>query len=180
MRAIILSTRGGKRLSNIKPIVRYFYDGEWRDATVKDIGDLNSLTTIVKTDLVSAINSLQASSGSISSEWEQIIKDLENGVVDLETIVNGVANGGLNDKQKLELDAKIKEVNDKIIQINQDVATEIEGFKNSYNERVSDVETGVFEAKESIERYRSLKNLPFYQKQMEILERLEHNFKTEK
>ena len=38
---------------------------------------------------------------------------------------------------------------------------------------------GSDDAKESIERYRSLKNLPFYQKQMEILERLEHNFKTE-
>ena len=142
-------------MADKKPIVRYFYDGVWKDATVKDIGNLESLETLVKTDLVSAINSLQASSGSISPEWEQIIKDLENGVVDLETIVNGVANGGLNDKQKLELDAKIKEVNDKIIQINQDVATEIEGFEDSYNERVSAVETGVSEAKESIESTKS-------------------------
>ncbi|MDY7043690.1 hypothetical protein RVS70_05675 [Virgibacillus sp. M23] len=60
-------------------VVRYYENGEWKYATVKDVGDLNKLKTIAKEDLVSAINELYSTGGTgeVDAETLQRIKDLE-------------------------------------------------------------------------------------------------------
>lgn len=69
--------RGGNWMDN-SALIKY-YDprtGKYEYATVLDVGDLSKLNTSIKTDLVSAINSIQ------DSDWGKLppetIEDLEN------------------------------------------------------------------------------------------------------
>lgn len=137
-------------MSSKKPIVRYLEHGVWKNATVVDIGDLDKLKTLVKTDLVSAINSIQAGGGSTNPDLEQIIKDLQDGLINLEGILDGIQTGGLNPSQKQELENKLSEIRIEIETINSDIAAEIERIKDDYNARIKEVETGVADAKGSI------------------------------
>lgn len=50
-----------------KPLIKYFKDGEWHYATVKDIGDLDTLNTLEKSTIVDAINSIVID-GRLSNE----------------------------------------------------------------------------------------------------------------
>ncbi|UDM72738.1 hypothetical protein [Vagococcus fluvialis] len=141
-------------MNNKKPLVRFFYNGEWKDATVKDIGDLEKLTTSVKTDIVSAINSLSNGSG-MTEEVKKAVEELQNSVSGLETSVESIKVGGLNPAQKAELDLeiakKVEEVNSKINTINTEVDAKIETIKVEYNAKISEVEKGLVSAKEMID-----------------------------
>ena len=50
-----------------KRLVKYFYNGEWHYASVKDIGDLDTLNTLEKSTIVDAINSIVID-GKLSNE----------------------------------------------------------------------------------------------------------------
>ena len=60
-------------------IIKYYERGEWKYATVKDIGEISNLMTTNKTDIVSAINEIftQGGGGSIPPDLEQKIQQLE-------------------------------------------------------------------------------------------------------
>ncbi|MBO1087245.1 carbohydrate binding domain-containing protein [Enterococcus mundtii] len=153
---------------NKKPLVRYFYDGEWQDATVKDIGELENLATSVKTDLVSAINSLLDSSGSgVNDDVQKVIDDLNSNLNNLEKNINDVkisiGTTGLNEFQKIEVEQNIKDINkqiesnisainDHISEIRNQIDTKISEVKSDYNNRVNEVGRDLEEAKSTLDK----------------------------
>lgn len=149
---------GGKIMSNKKPLVRYFYDGEWKDATVKDIGDLEKLTTSVKTDIVSAINSLSNGSG-MTEEVKKAVEDLQSNVNNLETSIDNIKTGGLNQTQKNELQVemakKVEEINTKINAINEEVDAEINKIKIEYNSKMEEIAKELEESQDTIDKTKS-------------------------
>lgn len=61
-----------------KRLVKYFYNGEWHYASVKDIGDLDMLKTFEKGTIVDAINSIVENGAS----------DIENPILYPNTVFN--------------------------------------------------------------------------------------------
>lgn len=81
----------------VKPTIKYLDKyGNYQYATVIDIGDVEKLTTPIKTDLVSAINSLM--NGGVSVP-QSVMDSINNLNVSIELI----RSGGLNEAQLLEL-----------------------------------------------------------------------------
>lgn len=60
-------------------VIKYYERGEWKYATVKDIGEISELMTQNKSDIVSAINELYQSGGasSLPPDLEEKIRELE-------------------------------------------------------------------------------------------------------
>lgn len=56
-----------------KRLVKYFYNGEWHYASVKDIGDLDMLNTFEKGTIVDAINSIVENGGNELSKENPIL-----------------------------------------------------------------------------------------------------------
>ena len=74
----------------MKPVIKYLYNGEYQYATVKDIGDVEQLKTVVKTDLVGAINSIL---GNIPADYQAVLDGLE-------AQIDTVAAAGLNQQHE--------------------------------------------------------------------------------
>lgn len=86
-----------------KPIVKYFINGQYREATVSDVGDLEKLKTSIKTDLVSAINSIYSGEGNIQDKLDQFNKEVGS-------IADEVKNLDLEfEKQKSEIKKQLEE-----------------------------------------------------------------------
>ena len=140
-------------MANKKPIVRYFYDGSWKDATVSDIGDLSKLTTAIKTDLVSAINSL-GDIGTIPDNIAGLLEDIKNRIDEMESEVGSVKdsvnNGSFNLTQREELENLLKEIDENIENINDVIDSKIETIKTDYNAKVTGVTESLNEAKEDL------------------------------
>lgn len=134
-----------------KPIVRYLEHGVWKDATVRDIGDLQQLNTLIKTDLVSAINSIQA---GVNPDLDQVIKDMLESIDGIEnglgSVQNQITNGTLNEVQRAEMDASIKVVKDSIDAINKELNGKIETIKSDYNSKIDQVNNTLEQAKTDI------------------------------
>lgn len=94
-----------------KPTVRYFINGEYREATVADVGDLQQLRTSIKTDLVSAINSIyngeHGSSTPTSEELEKFKQQVENITGEVKKIDDSFLV--FQDGIKKQMDKSIKE-----------------------------------------------------------------------
>lgn len=89
----------------VKPTIKYLDKyGDYQYATVIDIGDVEKLTTPIKTDLVGAINSLIESGIAVP---DSVITNIN----DLNSIVETIRAGGLNEAQLLELQKAIDEAN---------------------------------------------------------------------
>lgn len=61
-----------------KPLIKYFKDGEWHYATVKDIGDLDMLNTFEKETIVDAINSIVINGNLTNENMVKAVKSLED------------------------------------------------------------------------------------------------------
>ncbi|WP_347284064.1 hypothetical protein [Lactobacillus taiwanensis] len=83
----------------MKKIIKYLQDGEYHEATVADVGDVDLLKTESKTDLVSAINEIFVTGGqggSTPSGYDELVNKVDNldsrTSNNSESIVNAVAD----------------------------------------------------------------------------------------
>ena len=136
----------------MKPTIKYLLNGEYHYATVKDIGDIEKLTTAVKTDLVSAINSISGGGGSIPPDLLQTIEDLER---QLEEIVSGglddamlremqelmdASMEAMNADLQLKIDTLAKTYDDKFLEVTSD-----------YDQKVLDIQGNVVGLRDDLE-----------------------------
>ena len=66
---------------SLKKIIKYLQDGEYHEATVADVGDVDLLKTESKTDLVSAINEIFVTGGqggSTPSGYDELVNKVDN------------------------------------------------------------------------------------------------------
>ena len=117
--------------------------GEYKYATVVDVGDLTKLKTTVKSDLVSAINSIEVT-GDIPIDVQNQLDEINQKIID-------VQNSGLTDVQLAEVDksisdgvgvlagqlialeTKVTEDNAKLqAEISEDINTKLSNVENDY------------------------------------------------
>ena len=127
-------------MSNKKPVIKYLHNGEYHYATVKDIGDLSLLASAVKTDLVSAINSIVLGGIDLPPDLLDQISNLKD----------SVENGGLNSLQMSQL---IDEVNERVQEVKNNVEDALDAIninvadlKVEYNETVENIQEKINEA----------------------------------
>ena len=150
-----------------KLLVKYLdpSTGKYEYASVVDIGDLDNLKTQVKTDLVSAINSITLS-GEVPWNIQSQIDGINSQITD-----SGKA--GLTDRQlaeiQIKLDANIVDIMNQVNELNAQVEAElkkdiadlsvdytskIEAAQNDYNAKVSEINLNLDEAKSDIVKFR--------------------------
>lgn len=74
---------------SLKKIIKYLQGGEYHEATVADVGDMDLLKTETKTDLVSAINEIFITGGQASGKpdgYDELVEKVE--VIDSNTNSN--------------------------------------------------------------------------------------------
>lgn len=147
-----------------KLLVKYLSPetGVYEYASVVDIGDLDNLKTSVKTDLVSAINSITLSG--------EVPANIQSQIDEVNTEITSLKNAGLTQNQLDEIQAKI-DVNiiDIIGQVNiindktkedfdkeiKDLSDSFDGklatTENDYNTKVSDINLNLSNAKQDID-----------------------------
>lgn len=147
-----------------KPIVKYYIGGKYHEATVSDVGDIEKLTTSIKTDLVSAINSIV--SGGVGSE--EVAKLKEN----LEKVQNDLGEIGTVNKQLAQEQGKLseeqqrlsQEISESINKIVEEVSPiikeavdgveiaqkELESIKEEYSGKITEINNNVTSAKNGI------------------------------
>ena len=135
--------------------------GNYEYATVIDVGDLDKLKTTVKSDLVSAINSIGIT-GNIPSGIQDQIDEINQKIID-------VKNSGLTDTQLAEVDRSIsdgvgvlagqlKALETKVIEdnaklqseISEDINTKLSNVETDYNAKVKTVSDSLDSAKTDI------------------------------
>ena len=100
-------------------------------ATVKDIGDIDKLATVVKTDLVGAINSIL---GNVPDNYQDIIDDLK-------TQLEEIASSGMNNQQIADMEQAITtvqgqistELNNKLTAMNEAFDVKFSGITTKYD-----------------------------------------------
>lgn len=138
-----------------KPVVRYFYKGEWLEATVSDIGDMTALLTQSKNSIVAAINELYATGGFGNGKIPQNVQeklDEINGAV--EGINDFINSGGLNDTMAQQVQDKLNGVNivinEYIRQVQDELSKDLSDARKEYADKVQTVENALEGAKQSI------------------------------
>ena len=135
--------------------------GDYEYATVIDVGDLDKLKTTVKSDLVSAINSIGIT-GNIPSGIQDQLDEINQTIID-------VKNSGLTDTQLAEVDRSIsdgvgvlagqlKALETKVIEdnaklqseISEDINTKLSNVESDYNAKVKTVSDSLDSAKTDI------------------------------
>ena len=135
--------------------------GNYEYATVIDVGDLDKLKTTVKSDLVSAINSIGIT-GNIPSGIQDQLDEINQTIID-------VKNSGLTDTQLAEVDRSIsdgvgvlagqlKALETKVIEdnaklqseISEDINTKLSNVETDYNAKVKTVSDSLDSAKTDI------------------------------
>lgn len=151
-----------------KLLVKYLdpNTGKYEYASVVDIGDLDNLKTQVKTDLVSAINSI-----TLSGEAPENIQSQIDGI---NSQITDLGKAGLTDRQlaeiQIKLDANIVDIMSQVNELNAQVEAElkkdiadlsvdytskIEDAQNDYNAKVSEINLNLDEAKSDIVKTKS-------------------------
>lgn len=99
---------------SLKKIIKYLQGGEYHEATVADVGDMDLLKTETKTDLVSAINEIFITGGQASGKpdgYDELVEKVE--VIDSNTNNNSqsIANAVEDlDEAKRRLEQTAKEI----------------------------------------------------------------------
>lgn len=126
-----LSIGGVKRMA--RPIVKYLdpVSGEYEFATVVDIGDLEDLNTTIKSDIVSAINSI------ISGGVHNPISDER--LEDLERILESIKDGTFNIEDFGSIDEYLKQqFLEELDRLNAQNKEEMEGILTQLDTSVDD------------------------------------------
>ena len=135
--------------------------GDYKYATVIDVGDLDKLNTKVKSDLVSAINSI-----GITGE---LPGGIQNQLDEINQSINDIQSGELTEPQVAEINKKITEgisslvievgelntkINDDIVKAKNellgDMDQKLENVENDYNSKVSVISGSLDVAKTDI------------------------------
>lgn len=143
-----------------KPIVKYYINGSYHEATVRDIGDLESLKTAVKSDVVSAINSLALGEGTIPGNVQEKIDEI---LTSIDSVKNDISTGGLNPTQIQELESKLTYLDDgmsaivdnfrdEIARVELKANTELEESKVEYGKKIDATNTELESAKGNIDK----------------------------
>ena len=146
--------RGGNWMDN-SALIKY-YDprtGKYEYATVLDVGDLSKLNTSIKTDLVSAINSIQ------DSDWGKLppetIEDLENIKDAIGSIKDGTFIieewGSFDQYFQIGIEDAIKQLNifnrEQIVIAVEDIEAAIQESKNYYDQHLAETMQNVESAR---------------------------------
>lgn len=118
-------------------------------ATVKDIGDIDKLATVVKTDLVGAINSIL---GNVPDNYQDIIDDLK-------TQLEEIASSGMNDQQIADMEQAITtvqgqistELNNKLTAMNEAFDVKFSGITTKYDADVIALNNEMTGVKENLD-----------------------------
>lgn len=120
-----------------KPTIKYLDSyGNYQYATVKDIGDVEKLTTPIKADLVSAIN-------SIVSEGLGVPQGLYDQVANLDKLIEDIKNGGLNAQQLAQLQEAIRQANAQIKVDFDELDRQMAQAKIDYDKKVEDIKNTI-------------------------------------
>lgn len=145
-----------------KLIVKYLdpNTGKYEFATVADIGDLDNLKTTVKTDIVSAINSIQLTGTGNNDALQEQLDEINK-------LLNEYGNNLTDEQKKIiedlignisyNLEDRIKEVKDKVEEDRKTVAelitsvnSRFENAESEYIEKVNTINESLDDAKSSI------------------------------
>ena len=118
-------------------------------ATVKDIGDIDKLATVVKTDLVGAINSIL---GNVPDNYQDIIDDLK-------TQLEEIASSGINERQIADMEQAITtvqgqistELNNKLTAMNEAFDVKFSGITTKYDADVLALNSEMTGVKENLD-----------------------------
>ncbi|MFC9727573.1 tail fiber domain-containing protein [Bacillus cereus] len=105
--------------------IRYYEEGQWKYASIKDVGDISQLKTSNKSDVVSAINELI--DGGIAEELKQVQESIKN---QAETIKSAQGLISAISGQVTSLSSKEEELRGKVGTIEGKVTQNIEDYKN--------------------------------------------------
>lgn len=110
----------------MKPTIKYLHNGVYQYATVKDIGDIEQLATVVKTDLVGAINSIL---GNVPENYQTLIDDLN-------TQLDTIASAGLNTQQTTDMETAISTLQ---AQVALDLSNQLTAMNLAYDTKFADI-----------------------------------------
>ncbi|MBP7912410.1 MAG: hypothetical protein KAZ47_00920, partial [Streptococcus sp.] len=133
----------------MKPTIKYLHNGVYQYATVKDIGDIDKLATVVKTDLVGAINSIL---GNVPDNYQDIIDDLK-------TQLEEIASSGMNNQQIADMEQAITtvqgqistELNNKLTAMNEAFDVKFSGITTKYDADVIALNNEMTGVKENLD-----------------------------
>ena len=133
----------------MKPTIKYLHNGVYQYATVKDIGDIDKLATVVKTDLVGAINSIL---GNVPDNYQDIIDDLK-------TQLEEIASSGMNNQQIADMEQAITtvqgqistELNNKLTAMNEAFDVKFSGITTKYDADVLALNSEMTGVKENLD-----------------------------
>ena len=136
--------------------------GEYKYATVVDVGDLTKLKTTVKSDLVSAINSIEITG--------ELPADVQNQLDEINQNINDIQSGLLTEAQVVGINQKITEgisslvievgelntkINDDIVKAKNellgDMDQKLENVENDYNSKIGVISGSLDGAKADID-----------------------------
>ena len=140
--------------------------GEYKYATVVDVGDLTKLKTTVKSDLVSAINSIEITG--------ELPADVQNQLDEINKNINDIQSGVLTEAQVAGINQKITEgisslvievgelnakIDDEIVKAKNellgDVDQKLENVENDYNSKIGVISGSLDGAKADIDSVES-------------------------
>lgn len=140
--------------------------GEYKYATVVDVGDLTKLKTTVKSDLVSAINSIEITG--------ELPADVQNQLDEINQNINDIQSGVLTEAQVAGINQKITEgisslvievgelnakIDDEIVKAKNellgDVDQKLENVENDYNSKIGVISGSLDGAKADIDSVES-------------------------
>ena len=140
--------------------------GEYKYATVVDVGDLTKLKTTVKSDLVSAINSIEIT-GELPADVQNQLDEINQNINDIQSgVLTEAQVAGINQKITEGISNLVTEVNQLNTKINDDIVKaknellgdmdqKLENVENDYNSKIGVISGSLDGAKADIDSVES-------------------------
>lgn len=140
--------------------------GEYKYATVVDVGDLTKLKTTVKSDLVSAINSIEIT-GDLPADVQNQLDEINQNINDIQSgVLTEAQVAGINQKITegisnlvTEVDQLNTKINDDIVKAKNellgDMDQKLENVENDYNSKIGVISGSLDGAKADIDSIES-------------------------
>ena len=140
--------------------------GEYKYATVVDVGDLTKLKTTVKSDLVSAINSIEIT-GELPADVQNQLDEINQNINDIQSgVLTETQVAGINQKITEGISNLVTEVNQLNTKINDDIVKaknellgdvdqKLENVENDYNSKIGVISGSLDGAKADIDSVES-------------------------
>ena len=140
--------------------------GEYKYATVVDVGDLTKLKTTVKSDLVSAINSIEIT-GELPADVQNQLDEINQNINDIQSgVLTESQVAGINQKITEGINSLVIEVGELNVKINDDIVKaknellgdmdqNLENVENDYNSKIGVISGSLDGAKADIDSVES-------------------------